>query len=92
MAPLNRGAVIRTSYGTGPYTIVDIDGPCDCPEYLRSLDGDNTPSEPHYHLTCKGIDDPGLYWLNGYRLDGTSVWSDDRILVEQAGAQLELFT
>jgi hypothetical protein len=92
---LRIGDVVRTSYGTGPYLITEIEGPCTCAAYLRHLDGDESPSEPHYHLTCEMVDEPrkGSYWLNGYRLDGTSVWSGDR--VEKVGAaskQLELFT
>ncbi|MCX7660866.1 MAG: hypothetical protein N2040_09995, partial [Caldimonas manganoxidans] len=45
----------------------------------------DSPSEPHYHLTCHSdrtnAGRPGLVWLNGYRLDGTNVWSGDRLEV-----------
>lgn len=87
------GSVVRTSYGTGPYVIREIHGPCECPEYLRSLDGDDTPSEPHFHLTCERVDDvKGDYWLNGYRPDGTSVWTSDRLeFVGVAAGQIGLF-
>lgn len=71
------GSWVRTNYGTGPYQILDMEGPCRCPEYLGSLQGDETPSEEHYHMTCSG--EAGIYWLNGYRLNGISVWGDDRL-------------
>jgi len=78
------GRIVRTSYGTGPYEIIGVSAPCDCPEYSRSLDGDKTPSEPHYHLECrdhparKGIESPS--YLAGYRADGSSVWTEDRLI------------
>lgn len=77
------GDVVRiTTYDAGPYLVLRIDGPCTCPEYLRWINRDDSPSEPHYHLTCysdrTNAGRPGLAWLNGYRLDGSSVWSDDR--------------
>tara|TARA_A100000171_G_C2126683_1_gene143967 strand:- start:1681 stop:1866 length:186 start_codon:yes stop_codon:yes gene_type:complete len=59
------------------------------------LDGDYSPSEPHYHLTCGIAEQPqqGERWLNGYRLDGTSVWNNDRlILTGQAPGQLDLLS
>lgn len=81
--------VVRTNYGTGPYRITRIDGPCTCADYVAHIDGNDTPSEPHFHLTCvwagaprRGRDERGNYWLNGYRADGTSVWSDDRLLFD----------
>lgn len=96
---LEVGALIRTNYGTGPYVVESVDGPCDCPEYVRSLDGDNSPSEPHYHLTVRDADRPaghgrrkmtgGQSYLGGYRPDGSSVWSRDRIeLLEAVQARL----
>lgn len=92
---LRIGDVVRTSYDTGPYLITEIEGPCTCADFLRHLNGDESPSEPHYHLTCEIAGEPrkGSYWLNGYRLDGTSVWSCDRVTqVGAASKQLELFT
>lgn len=88
--PLN---IVTTNYGTGPYVITEVYGPCECPEYLRHLDGDDSPSEPHYHLTCRHAELPGQgdYWLNGYRLDGTNVWCDDRLsLIGEAPGQIGL--
>ncbi|APR39987.1 hypothetical protein BTO02_33100 [Paraburkholderia sp. SOS3] len=82
---------VRTNYDTGPYIVKSIDGPCTCPEYVRSLDGDDTPSKPHFHLTVLGEvrhQRGKTYWLNGYTLDGRSVWNRDRLI---DASQLELF-
>lgn len=83
--PKQVGDVVHTSYGAGPYLVLRIDGPCACPEYLRWINGDNSPSEPHYHLTCHSettnAGRPGRAWLNEYRLDGSSVWGDHRLEV-----------
>lgn len=75
------GHIIRCSmYETRPYRLIDVDGPCTCPEYIRHIDGDDTPSEHHYHATCVGVGwGRGEYYLAGYRLDGTNVWTDDRL-------------
>lgn len=84
---LSRGNIVRTSYGTGPYKIDTISGPCSCAEFTR-----DTPSDPHYHATCKSIDEgqAGTYHLGGYRLDGTSTWTDEQSLVLVQDAQMEL--
>lgn len=99
---LEVGALIRTNYKTGPYRVTHVHGPCTCPEYVRSLDGDDTPSEPHYHLTCASAEAPGNspkrfargfggpYFLAGFRPDGSSVWSSDRIELVEA-VQVRLF-
>lgn len=93
---LRPGAVIRTNYGTGPYVVEHVSGPCRCPSYLDTINclggdvgepGGPTPSDKHFHLTVRPSDPQhlvnrrgkGTMWLNGYRPDGTSVWSDDRI-------------
>lgn len=86
------GSSVRTSYGTGPFTVTEIHGPCTCPEYVRGLSGDRTPSEQHYHLTC--LDERGKQaWLNGYRADGSNVWSKDtlEVLGVAPGQNLDLF-
>lgn len=97
LSPLAVGALVRTSYGTGPYVVTRVSGPCTCPEYVRSLDGDQTPSEPHYHLECRDAaapsrrrgSDSGPSYLNGYRPDGSNVWRRDRLeLVEYVQARL----
>ena len=84
---LRIGQLVQPSYGENIYRITDISGPCTCPEYLRHIDGDDTPSDEHYHLTCvvaartDGRSDlvlragrPIVGYLNGYRPDGTNVW------------------
>lgn len=93
MTILRLGNIVRTNYNTGPYVITCVTGPCQCPEYVRSLDGDETPSEEHFHITCQIPDQPerGNYWLNGHRDDGTSVWGDDKLYVVDSAAQQELF-
>jgi len=94
------GQVVTTNYDTGPYRITKIVGPCRCPEYVKALNGDRSPSDPHFHLTCVWAGGPndhradkGNYWLNGYRIDGTSAWNDDRLTFHgvEDGAQLQLF-
>lgn len=65
---LRPGAIIRTNYGTGPYVVEHVSGPCRCPEYLDCLDhgghwnvglpGGPKPSEKHFHLTVRPSD-PG---------------------------------
>jgi hypothetical protein len=47
------GAYVRTNYGTGPYLIEEIEGPCTCPSFQRHLAGDERPSRPHFHLTVR---------------------------------------
>lgn len=76
------GAWVGTNYGTGPYLVTSITGPCDCPKYLEQINlGDAAPkSEPHYHLICRAEGDKKDSYLNGYRLDGTSVWGEDRLV------------
>jgi hypothetical protein len=74
------GDYIMTSYGTGPYWIKSITGPCQCASYEDHIDlGDRAPaSEPHYHFTC--ADRMGKpFYLNGYTADGRSVWNSDTL-------------
>jgi hypothetical protein len=85
------GACVRTTYGTGPYIVKEIDGPCTCVKYLDMINGLERPSKPHYHLTVIGVErhEKGrTYWLNGHTLDGRSVWTKDRLI---DASQLELF-
>lgn len=74
--------IVRTSYGTGPYRITGFSGPHMSPSYINTLDGDDTPSEPHYDITCTHIVSGGEYYLNGYRADGTSVETDDKLFFD----------
>lgn len=97
--PVFVGDIVRTNYGTGPYEVIDVDGPCTCPEYIREIEGDETPSPEHYHITCRGLTERyhgGKFWLNGYVLRGSrilNVWNrNDEIFIVKAGVrQQELF-
>jgi len=95
------GDIVKTSYDSGPYKIVKISGPCTCPSFHDSINMRNPPArEAHYHFTCvaapeaaphyhRGNDD---YYLSPFRLDGTSVDSDDYlILLRSESAQMGLF-
>lgn len=85
------GAIVQTSYGSGPYEIVHIDGPCTCPDYLASLqaswDKPAPPSPEHLHFTCKWAGDPArhnvreTFYLNGFDLAGCNVWRDDTLQI-----------
>lgn len=87
---LQAAAIVRTNYGTGPYIIKSVYGPCRCSDYLDYINLAEPPrSEPHYHLTCEHVGTSevgGLKaspsYLGGYRPDGSNVWSDDRLVFE----------
>lgn len=92
------GRSVSTNYNTGPFIIREISGPCTCPEHLASLGRNAPPSEPHYHLVVDEANPPPAKrdrraWLNGYRPDGTNVWSDDRLVFGdlELGTQHDLF-
>ena len=95
------GEIVRTSYRTGPMRIVQAQGPCTDPSYLDQINGMGkplAPSEPHFNLVCEFVfaapgRKPAVGYLNGYRLDGTSVWCDDFLIFESvaAGVNLQLF-
>ena len=81
------GDIIRTSYGTGPYEVIDVKGPFTTPNFLDSLNlREKAPmSPPHFSYTCKrvGSKKRGEYYLNSY--DGVThknVWRDDRIITQ----------
>ncbi len=68
-----------------PDYLDEIDGPDSNPE-IGYPAPDPPASEAHVHLVChkpdhrkKGTKE-NEYYLGGYRLDGTSVWSNDRII------------
>lgn len=85
------GNIVRTSYGSGPYVIKQISGPCVCARYDRIVSGSDISSERHFHAICKGIighEKGGTYYLNGLREDGTSVWSDDFLTVVKLADQI----
>lgn len=79
------GKVVTTNYGTGPYVVTDVSGPCQCSEK-----GEGKHTEWHVHLTCRDKEPQKgkgmLSFLAGYRLDGTSVWNSDRLLVMEDDA------
>lgn len=86
---LRVGAYVRTSYGTGPYLVKTLKGPCTCVAYHDHLNGIERPSKPHYHMLVHVLSRQyGDYYLNGYTLDGRSVWCKDRLI---DASQLELF-
>jgi len=94
---LQVGDVIRTSYGTGPYRVVEILRGCTCPSYLNQIERDDEApaSRPHVHMECRlvGREKEGPFTVSGYD-DETlkSVWNGDRIeIVGQATTQLNLF-
>jgi hypothetical protein len=95
------GEIIRTSYGTGPFVITDIYGPCNCPAYLDENNNGNAAKETdeHYHLTCQAVTDEGVIinetpsYLNHYRRDGTHI-SREHWLIFESGhvvGQMDLF-
>lgn len=86
-----KGATIKTSYGTGPYTVISRSCVCNCTEPLDSINGSTAPSKDHYHYVCRGKDG-SEYYLGGYDDQNKSVWSKDEIIVISMGqVQLELF-
>lgn len=85
------GNIVTTSYNTAPYLITDVFGPCACPSVLDEINGTASCSEPHFHLTLTGLvghNKGGRYYLNGFRQDGSSVWTDCVILLAKAGEQM----
>lgn len=94
MSRYHEGMIVRTSYGTGPYRVVDIIRDCQCPSFTDavSLLAEAPPSSPHVHLICRKVGErTGFYYLNGYDENLRSVWSDDYLIVEgEANALLTL--
>ena len=78
---LTVGMIVSTSYRTGPYIIKKVSGPCTCARYLDQISGSTRESETHFHLTCglRNAEREGDFYLNGYRPDGSNVWSCDRL-------------
>lgn len=100
MQSIKVGDIVSTSYGTGPFYIAEIFGPSTRPHFLAQINGIDCDSDPHFYFRC-GWAGPMVgdhryeedYYLNGYRLDGTSVWNDDTLTVigHKSGVQLGLF-
>lgn len=89
---LKIGAVVATSYGSGPYRVIRMIEDCTCASVHEPL---SSVSEPHSHLTCVPLDrrrptKADHCWLNGYRPDGTSVWSSDQIYIGKNSVCYEL--
>lgn len=87
--PIN--TVVSTNYGTGPFRITWVSEVCCCPEFVRSINGDKSPSPPHYHFGCCMADNPkdDGYGLNGYYRDENdrivSVWNNDQLIIHSEG-------
>jgi len=66
---------------------------CTCTRYTDQINGINTPSEAHNHIVCQDQDGSrDSAYLSGYRDDGTSVWTDDKIQILNTNqCQLSLF-
>lgn len=89
---IKTGMLVETSYSKSIYRIVDRGHVCTCVEFNRHLDGDDTPSEPHFCMTAELTDQKGAYrYLKGYRANGTSVWRKDFLTVVGAESQGFLF-
>ncbi|MFM0243841.1 hypothetical protein [Paraburkholderia sediminicola] len=88
---LRVGACVRTNYNTGPYVVKKLTGPCTCVEYHDHINGRERPSKPHFHMVVRLIEgrrDSYDHYLNGYTLDGHSVWGNDCLT---DASQYELF-
>lgn len=76
--------LVRTSYGTGPYKIIDVTENCECPsfsDYITLLD--KAPhSRKHVHIRCRDlVNRYSNYYLNGYDENGLSVWDENNRLI-----------
>ncbi len=49
---VHAGDIIVTSYGTGPYVVVEVVRDCRCPDYLVSIDCDGSPCGHELHCFC----------------------------------------
>lgn len=84
MSRIYKGIVVRTSYNTGPYRVVDYTKDCTCPSFMDEITLlDKAPdSKPHYHLLCRKVGEKrGFFYLNGYDENLNSVWNSDRLIV-----------
>ena len=94
MTVLAEGMYVRTSYGTGPYRIVDILRGCTCPSYLDTINlVDPPPSPPHIHLSLrKPFERRGVYSIGGIDEQTLKcVWSDDQIFIVDAPKPKQLW-
>lgn len=82
---LTPGMILHTNYQPCRYVITNVAGPCTCARYLDQMNTEHPrASQPHYHLTCRLLNNEreGDFYLNGYRPDGSNVWSSDRLTFE----------
>ncbi|PRZ51181.1 hypothetical protein BX589_12022 [Paraburkholderia fungorum] len=86
---LRIGACVRTNYNTGPFIVKTLSAPCTCAAYHDHLNGRDRPSKPYFHMEVADLAGRSGYYLNGYTLDGRSVWGPDRLL---DASQRELFS
>ena len=79
------GMIIRTSYGTGPYKVLEVTEKCTCPSFMQGIRSDfkdNTPSRPHVHLELRLLTEKkGRYMVGGYDDNLQSVWDEDYLIV-----------
>lgn len=81
---IQEGMVVRTSYGTGPYRILDVEQHCTCPSFSDAITLlDKAPaSRPHAHCTCRKVGETfGFYYLNGYDENLINVWDENSRLI-----------
>jgi hypothetical protein len=94
------GDIIKTSYGTGPFVVLSVLRGCTCAEFVRRINGDDSPSEPHMHADLMDMNGRKGYGIGGY--DDTveparNVWRNDTVSVigiyepEPEAGQLALF-
>jgi hypothetical protein len=94
------GDIIKTSYGTGPFIVLSVLRNCTCPNFVKTLNGDNSPSKPHIHAEMMDMNGRKGYGIGGYD-DSTepakSVWNPDTVSTigkyepEPIDGQLALF-
>ena len=95
------GTILKSN-GEGPYLVTKVYGPCQCPNFIDTLNMDRPPPSPeHYHveMTHQGLNaKAGLSYLalrDGQILDVHRGPADIRIIGREAVAyvaeQLSLF-
>lgn len=82
---IKEGIIVRTSYGTGPYKILEVKHGCTCPSFIDAINLGSaaTASKPHCHCICRSLNEPDKrkhFYLNGYDENLNSVWDSDRLV------------
>lgn len=88
MGIVQTGNIVTTSYGTGPYLLTEVSGPCTCSNAIGLINGIEGCSEPHFHAVCEHNKSGGTFYLNGYTQDGSNVWSEDFLTVVKHADQM----